>query len=186
MTATEIAPEIDVWSWTTEANPDLGHVLDVKKAVLVHSPLRTAIDGHLAASIGDNRLEGLARWMLAQYHRAWDLLKDLPTDDPVVTFARAECCLKGTVADGDAVAMRRPDLAASSLSGHPALKKDGRVYALYMDALLFDHDLEGTQKALDDAPADVKAGAAGSYVEGRLAEVEGNYREAKSCYMKAI
>lgn len=186
MTATETAPEIDVWSWSKETSPDLGTLLDIKKAILIHAPLRNLLEGHLAEVSGDARLEGVCRWMLAQYHRAWDLLKDVPDEDAVVAFARAECCLKGSVADGDAVPMRRPDLAASKLASHPALSSDPRVYSLYLDALLFDHDLEGAKKALDEAPADVRSGATGSYVEGRLAEADGDYREAKSCYLKAI
>ena len=186
MTATETVPDIDVWAWTRERSPDLGMLLDVKKAVLIHPQLRIALESELGAGSADARVEGLARWMLAQYHRAWEPLQQTQDQDESVSFALAECCLKGQVAENGGVPMRRPDLAADRLKTHSALNRDPRVYALYVDALLFDHDLEGAQSALESAPDDVKSGATGSYVEGRVAESDGDYRTAKTCYLKTL
>ena len=186
MTATETVPDIDVWAWTNEASPQLGTLLDVKKAVLIHPPLRVALEGELGAGSPDARVEGLARWMLAQYHLAWEPLQKATKQDDTVAFALAECCLKTQVADKDGVPMRRPDLAADRLKGHPALNSDPRVYALYVDALLFDHNLDGARDAMERAPAGVRSGATGAYVDGRLAEADGDYRTAKTCYLKAL
>ena len=188
MTATETVPDIDVWAWTTEKSPDLTALLDLKKSILIHPPLRGQFEKRLGEveEDKDTRIAGLGRWMIAQYHRAYPLLENADDKDPVVAYARAECCIKGRVAVGEATSMRRPDVAAQMLEKHGSLKKDTRIFALWLDALLFDHDMEGARKALDSAPAEIKDGAVGAYAEGRLAEHDGQYREAKSCYLRAI
>ncbi len=186
MTATDTIPEIDVWSWTKENSPAVGALLDIKRAVLVHPPLRGELERELASGSHDPRVEGLARWMLAQYHRAWELLEQVDSPDGAVSFARAECCLKGSVSKDERIAMRRPDLAAEDLAGHPALQSEPRVYALYLDALIFDHAIEKAEAALGEAPQEIKDGPVGAYVHGRSAEAEGDYRTAKSHYLKAL
>ena len=186
MTATDTIPEIDVWSWTRDGATTLGSLLDVKRAVLVHHPLRGELERELGSGSHDARTEGLARWMLAQYHRAWELLANEDESDPVIAFARAECCLKGRIAVKKGIAMRRPDLAATNLAKHPALASEPRVYALYLDALLFDHEVQKAQDALADAPAEIQDGAVGAYVHGRAAESQADYRTAKSHYLKAL
>ncbi|MAG34303.1 MAG: RNA polymerase subunit sigma [Deltaproteobacteria bacterium] len=188
MSATETVPDVDVWGWTQETNPDLGGLLETKKAILIHAPLRQKLEerlGEMGMEPDDDRLAGLSFWLLAQYHRAWPHLQKADAKDALVAFAQAECCLKGSVAENGGTPTRRPDLAAKLLEKHPGLSTP-RVYAMYLDALLFDNDTEAARAALDNAPGEIKNGPHGSYVEGRLAEEEGDYRAAKSHLLKAI
>lgn len=190
MTATtDSVPEIDVWAWTQETDLSLDKALDTKKAVLSHPSLGAALNTHIGEiedESADARTAGIARWMLAQYHRAYPLLDEVKSPDPLVLFAKAECALKGQVKTGDRRGMRRPDLAAEQFSTHPWYKSDPRVFGLWLDALLFDHDMAAVQKGLDDAPAAFKETASCAYVEGRLSEAEGDYRSARTHYLKAL
>jgi DNA-directed RNA polymerase subunit alpha len=186
MTATETAPEIDVWAWTQEKSPSLESLLEIKRAVLLHPSLRKRLEGHLPEAEDHDRNKGFSLWMLAQYHRAYPHLAKGDVKDPALAFAVAECALKGRVAQEDEVSMRRPDLAAKLLEKHPGLKTEPRVWSLYLDALLFDHDMESAKKALEGASEAFKKSAQGCYVAGRIAEHDGDYRTARTHYLKAL
>lgn len=189
MTTTESVPEVDVWSWTEDKNLDLESLLALKKAILTHPPLRNELEKKLAG-LGDaeesRRVTGLAYWLLARYERAHPLLADCNVQDRVVRYALADCCLKARVSDRGAYAMRRPDLAADLLAKHPDVDKDLRVFALHVDALLFDNKMKEVKAALEAAPQTFRDTAPWAYFQGRLAEDEGEYRTARSHYLKAL
>lgn len=188
MSASENAPAVDLWSWTTEKNLKLDSMLSLKSTVLAHPSLWQQMlsrVGELKTEESQPRVAGLARWLLAQYHRAWPLLVQAE-DDPVVLFARAECALKAQIAHETDLPMRRPDVAAKILKGHHERKSNHRVLALHFEAMLYDHSMEAVRKAFDEASQNFKESADGFHVEARLAEDEGDYRRAKIAYMKAL
>lgn len=188
-TTVDEIPDIDIWSWTKEKDPALESLREIKLAVLLHEPLRREVDRHLeelGPEPGDVQAAGLARWMLAEYRRAWELLSGIKKPCAAVSFARAEACLRSYIKVGDARPMRRPDLAVKELEKHPALKTDLVVYERYLEALAFDEDMEPVKPALDAAPAAFKKTAAFRYFKGRIAEFEGDYKTAQEEYDAAL
>ena len=189
-TATESVPSIDVWSWTKDANPDLDTLLEVKNAVLVHRPLRRELEGHMAELDEDDtsnaRTIGLGYWMLARYHRAYPHLAKVKGTPDAVRYALAECCLRSEVADEGERPMRRPGRAVELLAKHGGIKTDPRIYSLSVEAIAFDHDLEGIRGALTDAPKPFKGTADEVYFRGLIAEEEGDYEAAIGFYNEAV
>jgi DNA-directed RNA polymerase subunit alpha len=189
MSSTETVPAIDVWGWTAEKAPSLESMLATKAAVLTHPPLWKQLNAHVGELRGEGseaRIAGLARWMLAQYHRAWTHLESVSGDDPVTSFARAECCLKAQVSQDGSHPMRRPDLAVKLLKGHPERKSNPRVQSMYLEALFFDHAMDAARKAYDESSQAFKDSADGAYADGRIAEEDGDYRQAYIAYKRAL
>lgn len=190
MSVTETVPEIDVWEWSTQKSPSLDSLLEVKKAILAHPPLRRELEGHLG-EMGDEtesrRVAGLTRWMLAQYGRAYELLKDCSTGEKSLRFALAECCLRGRITTTDReVRMRRPEMAAELIKKHPDLDSDERVFALLLEAQLFDNDMKAVSDSLEKHAKDLGDSPSRAFAEGRLAEFDGDYRGAKAAYLRAL
>src|SRR5438105_7073783 len=90
------APGIDVWSFANEKSLDLGTMFRLKDAVLLHKSLKNKVlKGLDDVSESDQpRNAGIARWLLAQYHRAHPLLRQAGGSDPTIDFMIAECCLR--------------------------------------------------------------------------------------------
>jgi DNA-directed RNA polymerase subunit alpha len=182
------APAIDVWAFASEKTPSLETLFSIKDAVLLHKSLRNELDRRLdtVSESDDPRNVGIARWMLAQYHRAYPLLKTAGGSDPATQFMLAESCLRAEVVEDTSRPMRRPDVAAKLLAKHERLTADPRVFALYLDALLFDDNRAGFLEALKRMPASMKASAEGLYFEGRAAEFEGDREGASERYAAAV
>ncbi|HYC77678.1 MAG TPA: DNA-directed RNA polymerase subunit alpha C-terminal domain-containing protein [Planctomycetota bacterium] len=188
-TAVADVPAVDVWAFAQEKNPSLDSLFAVKQAVLLHRPLKHELEKHLSVdpqSPMDKRNDGVARWMLAQYHRAYPLLKESGMGGQAMSFILAECCLKAEVAEGGARSMRRPDLASKLLGKHDRVVDDPRVWALWCEALLFDEDREGFAAALKKAPAAARNGADFRYFEGRAAEFDADLVAASAAYEDAL
>jgi DNA-directed RNA polymerase subunit alpha len=182
-------PSLDVWAFAQEKTPSLDSLLAVKRAVLLHRPLRAELEKHLVSdpqSPLEKRNDGIARWMLAQYHRAHPLLRDCGQGGQALNFLTAECCLRAEVAEGGQRAMRRPDLAAKLLAKHDKVDEDLRVWSLWCEALLFDDDREGLAAAVKKAPAAAKQSADLLYFEGRVAENAADLDGALAKYEAAL
>lgn len=182
-------PSVDVWSFAQEKNPSLDDLWSLKRLVLTHRSLRNELEKRLVgepASPADKRNEGVARWLLAQYHRAYPLLRDSGAGGQAVSYLLAECCLRAEVSDGKSRAMRRPDLAAKLLAKHDRVGEDPRVWALWCEALLFDEDREGFAAALKKAPAAAKNSADLRYFEGRALEADSEHEAAYAKYAEAL
>lgn len=182
-------PSVDVWAFAQEKNPSLDDLLSTKRAVLAHRSLRNELEKRLNGdpqTPADKRNEGVARWMLAQYHRAHPLLRDSGAGGQAITYLIAECCLRAEVSEGGQRAMRRPDVAAKLLGKHDKVDEDPRVWALWCEALLFDEDREGFAAALKKVPSSAKGGADQLYFEGRAVEAEGDYEGALAKYEAAL
>lgn len=178
-----------VWAWTTAKKLTLDEMLSLKATILTTPAARRKLESLLSGSDEgkDRRTTGLARWLLAQYHRAWPLLRDESDSDPVVRYAKASCCLRGQVAPREGeIATRRPGLAARIISGHPDLLNDARVYALLVEAYIFDHNLEEIEGALKRAPSIYKGTADAIYAEGKVHELHGDYAAAATAFEKAL
>jgi DNA-directed RNA polymerase subunit alpha len=179
----------DVWAWTTSKKLTLDEMMALKSTILTQPQARRRLDSHLAGldESKEARVAGLSRWLLAQYHRAWPLLQKESDTDPVVRFAKATCCLKGQVTEkeGD-YPCRRPALAAKLIAGHPDLLNDARVYAVLVDAQIFENNAEEIEASLKRAPSVYKGTAHGIYAQGKVHELNGNYREAKTSYLQAL
>lgn len=182
-------PSIDVWAFAQEKNPTLDALLATKQAVLTHRALKNELEKHLSGDpqgAADMRNEGVARWMLAQYHRAHPLLREAGAGGQTFNFLLAECCLRAEVSEGGQRAMRRPDIAAKLLSKHDKLEEDVRVWALWCESLLFDEEREGFAAAVKKAPASARNGADHLYFEGRLAEMDADLTGALAKYDAAL
>jgi DNA-directed RNA polymerase subunit alpha len=182
-------PAVDVWAFAQDKNPSLDSLLETKRAVLAHRPLRLELEKRLTgspATPADKRNEGIARWMLAQYHRAYPLLKEAGGGGQTATYLLAECCLKAEVSEAGGRPMRRPDLAAKMLAKHDRVDSDPRVWALWCDALLFDEDREGFAAALKKVPSAADGGSDHLHFMGRAAELEGDMETAISKYEEAV
>jgi DNA-directed RNA polymerase subunit alpha len=185
--ATTEAPAIDVWSFAGEKSLSLDALFKIKDAVLLHKSLKRELEKGFdrVSETEQPRDVGVARWMLAQYHRAHPLLKRA-AGDPAVDAMIAECCLRAEVVEGTPRPMRRPDVAASILRKHERLLSDPRVYALYLEALLFDDDREGFAEAAKQMPAGMRGTADADYFEARGLEMSGQRVEAAEKYEKAL
>jgi DNA-directed RNA polymerase subunit alpha len=184
--ATMEPPAIDVWRFTRENEPALDLLFTIKDAVLAHRSLKGDLERGLdrLSEAEQPRDAGIARWMLAQYHRAHPLLK--AAAGPAIEFLVAECCLRAEVVEGTPRPMRRPDVAATMLARHPLLARDPRVFAVYLEALLFDDDREGFLGALKTMPPSMKGTADAAYFEGRAGEMEGDREGACARYESAL
>jgi len=182
------APAIDVWSFASEKAPSLESLFAIKDAVLLHKSLKNELDRKLdsVSEKDDPRSVGIARWMLAQYHRAYPLLKEAGGSSPATQFMLAECCLRAEVVEDTSRPMRRPDVAARLLAKHERLNSDPRVYSLYLEALLFDDDRTGFLDAQKKMPASMKATPDAQYFEGRALEFEGDRIAASARYEAAL
>lgn len=178
-----------VWNWTAEKKLSLDAMLAVKQSVLADPILRRAFAMKLN-EMGDEsaaaRIAGLARWVLGHTPRAFALLATCDASECVVAYAKADCCLKGAVSEKGAHPMRRPDLAAATLANLAERRTDARVQALYLEALLFDHEIETVRKAFADASNEFKTGAHGRYVEGRIHSADGEHADAENAYRSAL
>ena len=78
------APAIDVWSFAQQKSPTLDSLFQIKDAVLLHKSLKNEVDRGLdtLSETDEPRNAGIARWLLAQYHRAHPLLKAAGGDRP--------------------------------------------------------------------------------------------------------
>lgn len=181
------APAIDVWGFAQEKALNLESLFRVKDAVLLHKPLKNEVLKGLDSvpEADQPRNAGVARWMLAQYHRAHPLLKKAGGSDPAVDFMLAECCLRAEVVEGTARPMRRPDLSARILAKHPKLEADPRVFGTFLEALLFDDDRAGFLDALKRMPG-AKNTADALYYQGRALEFEGDRDAASEKYAAAL
>jgi DNA-directed RNA polymerase subunit alpha len=187
--AVDEVPAVDVWSFAQEKNPSLDALLDLKRQVLTHRSLRNELEKHLVGepeAPADKRNEGIARWILAQYHRAHPLLRDAGAGGQAINYLMAECCLRAEVSDGKQRPMRRPDLAAKLLAKHEKVGDDPRVWALWCEALLYDEDREAFVAALKKAPAAAKSGADLNYFEGRALELDSDLEGALAKYDEAL
>ncbi len=187
MTTAATMNEPDTWAWTSERRPGLDRLLETKTMVLSHHRTKNQFENRMAET-GDQdaRITGLAHWMLGQYGRAYSYLQKFSGDDPAVTFAKAECCLRAPVSEKGSHPQRRPDLAAKLLSGHPERKTRTEVQALLMEALFFDHNVDAAKKALADASSEFQSSADGKYAAGRIAESEGDIQAAEAEFLKAL
>lgn len=181
------APAIDVWGFSGEKTLTLEKLFKIKDAVLVHKSLKRDVEKGLdtLSETDEPRNAGVARWMLAQYHRAHPLLK-AAAGDPAVDAMIAECCLRSEVVEGTPRPMRRPDIAAGILAKNERLQKEPRVFALYLEALLFDDDHDGFVEAAKKMPAAMKGSADADYFEARGLEIDGSREDAALRYQKAI
>jgi DNA-directed RNA polymerase subunit alpha len=82
--------------------------------------------------------------------------------------------------------MRRPDIAAKMLSRHERIASDPRVFALYLEALLFDDDRQGFAEAVKKMPAAAKGTADADYFEARALEFEEGWDAAVERYQSAL
>jgi DNA-directed RNA polymerase subunit alpha len=182
------APAIDVWAFAQEKTLNLDSLFRIKDAVLLHKSLKNEVVRGLDSVSEDDqpRNVGVARWMLAQYHRAHPLLKKAGGTDPAVEFMLAECCLRAEVVEGTGRPMRRPDVAARALAKHPKLESNARVFGTFLEALLFDDDRAGFLEALKRMPASLKNSADAHYYEGRALEFDGDREGASAKYSAAL
>jgi DNA-directed RNA polymerase subunit alpha len=182
------APAIDVWAFADGRTLDLPALFKIKEAVLLHKSLKNEVMKGLdrVTEAEQPRNAGVGRWFLAQYHRAHPLLRQAGGSDPAVDFMLAECCLRAEVVEGTPRPMRRPDLAAAMLAKHPALERDPRIFATWLEALLFDDDRDGFLAARNRMPASFKNTADAHYFEGRAHEFEGDREAAAASYDAAI
>jgi DNA-directed RNA polymerase subunit alpha len=181
------APAIDVWSFASEKAPSLETLFSIKDAVLLHKSLKNDLDRRLdsVSESDEPRNVGIARWMLAQYHRAYPLLKTAGGNDSATQFMLAESALRAEIVEDTSRPMRRPDVAAKILAKHDRLS-DPRLYSLYLEALLFDDDRAGFVDAQKRMPAAMKATADALYFEGRSLEFEGDRNAANEKYSAAV
>lgn len=182
-------PSIDVWAFAQEKNPSLDALMATKRSVLAHRPLRTELEKHLSTdpqSQIEKRNDGIARWMLAQYHRAHPLLRDCGLGGQTMNYLTAECCLRAEVSEGGQRTMRRPDVAAKLLAKHDKVEDDVRVWSLWCESLLFDDDRDGLAAAVKKAPASAKPSADLLYFEGRVLENAADLTGALAKYEAAL
>jgi DNA-directed RNA polymerase subunit alpha len=187
-TTTAEAPAIDVWSFAQDKDPALDSLFAIKGAVLLHRSLKGELERGLdrMKESEQPRDAGIARWMLAQYHRAHPLLKSAGARGPAIDYMLAECCLRAEVVEDTKRPMRRPDVAARILAKHPSLGQDPRVFSLYLEALLFDDDRQGFLEAAGKMPAAMKGTASAAYFEGQALEIEGDREAAAARYQAAL
>lgn len=188
-TATAGGASIDVWNFATEKSPTIDSLLATKHAVLTDRAARRALDKHLSAlgdGSSDPRNAGIARWMLGQYHLAFDFLKQSGATGQSIEFMLAECCLRAEVQEGTSRPMRRPDLAVKRLSRLDKVQTDLRVWRLWMDALLYSEDFTALSNAVKNCPNAFKEGADILYYEGRIAESDGAREDASARYDAAL
>jgi DNA-directed RNA polymerase subunit alpha len=187
-TGTTEAPAIDVWSFAQDKNPALDTLFKIKDAVLLHKSLKHDVEKGLdtVSETEQPRNAGIARWMLAQYHRAHPLLKAAGGSSPALEYMIAECCLRSEVVEDTPRPMRRPDIAARILAKHERVHSDPRVFALYLEALLFDDDREGFAEALKKMPPKALTGADAEYFGARTLEMDGDWSAAAEKYKAAL
>lgn len=178
-----------LWNWTTEKTLKPEALTTLKRRVLADAASVNALSAKLN-DLGDEqaqaRIAGIARWMLGHTARAYALLSGIASPDLAVTFVKADCCLRGPVVHDGSHSMRRPDLTVALLAPLSERKSDAQVTALHLDALLFDHDIEGARKALSEASAAFRSSAQGRYVEGRILSADGQYADADNAYRSAL
>jgi tetratricopeptide (TPR) repeat protein len=183
----DVQPVPDLWAWSRTKRPALGDLLLVKQQVHADAARRAEFERQIHA-LGDSdlRVLGLAWWMLGAYHRAWPYLHRSTSDDPCVSFARAECAVRTQVSERGSHPQRRPDLALKELAGHPDRTTDAAVSELWVEAHLVDHDAAGAGQALAALPPAFCNSPAGLCAQGRILEIEGDARGAARLYEQAL